>query len=96
MCAEILGGKEPSSMVAVAGFKLELSVNFELEEKCSLLKTGFPFSLLFAPAITAKPGGEGGLCRRKPLETRLAHSHYDNHLVSCLVSLTTNLLSQIY
>lgn len=57
-------------MVAVAGFNLALSVNFELEEKCSLLKTGFPFSLPFAPAITAKPGGEGGLCRRKPLENK--------------------------
>lgn len=42
MGTEVLGGKEPSSMNAVAGFNLELSVNFELEEKCSLLKTGFP------------------------------------------------------
>lgn len=70
MCTEVLGGKEPSSVIAVAGFNLELSVNFELEGKCSLLKTGFPFSLLFAPAITAKPGREGGLRRRKPLENK--------------------------
>lgn len=70
MDTEVLGGKEPSSMIVVTGFNLELSVNFELEEKYSLLKTGFPFSLLFAPAITAKPGGEGGLRQRKPLENK--------------------------
>lgn len=33
MCTEVLGGKEPSSVIAVAGFNLELSVNFELEGK---------------------------------------------------------------